>query len=104
MSRPFDHIAVGRRCWGYNNNHDGDEEPSTLSPLKNAEEALQRHLRKRRLVRSGQAVMLIGALVGVLHWLSHFGFFGPRPHFEMVVGYPAAGLIIIAGAILAGRK
>lgn len=85
------------------NKHESDE-ASTLSSLQSAEEAQRHYLRKRRFVHSGQAVMLFGALVGVLHWLSHFGFFGPQFHIVMVVGYPVAGLIIIAGAILAGHK
>jgi hypothetical protein len=55
-------------------------------------------------VRTGQIIMLVGALVGVYHLVSHFGVFGPVPPLEMVIGYPIAGAIFLTGAILGGRK
>lgn len=68
------------------------------------EQLRQRYRRKRRTVRTGQIIMLVGALVGVYHLVSHFGVFGPVPPLEMVIGYPIAGAIFLTGAILGGRK
>lgn len=63
--------------------------------------------RHRKLVRLGQVVMAIGALVAVVHWLAHLEVFGPgQPPgwIDLAAGYPTGALLIIAGAILAGRK
>jgi len=61
----------------------------------------------RRLVRTGQAILLLGALVLLTHWLAHVGVFGPSqpPGWaEVLAGYPMGALLLIAGAILAGRR
>lgn len=61
----------------------------------------------RRLVRLGQFLLLLGALVLVSHWLAHIGIFGtsqPPGWAELFVGYPMGALLLIAGAILAGRR
>jgi len=61
----------------------------------------------RRLVRTGQAMMIVGAGVAVSHWLAHIETFGPgQPPgwLDLVAGYPTGGLLILFGAILAGRK
>jgi hypothetical protein len=69
---------------------------------------LQRSWRlHRRLVRVGQALMIIGAVVAIIHWLAHLEAFGPgQPAgwLDFAAGYPTGGLIIVLGAILAGRK
>jgi len=64
--------------------------------------AFRRH---RRLVRIGQVLMAAGALVVVWHWILHLEPTGQAPSvaLDIVAGYPAGGLLILIGAILAGR-
>ncbi len=84
-----------------------DKDKSRSQEAKPTPEELQRrYLRKRRFLRIGQAVMLIGALVAVNHWLAHTGLYGEQPAFwlDWVAGYPMGGLLIVAGAMLAGHK
>ncbi|MDP3208822.1 MAG: hypothetical protein Q8M65_06710 [Rhodoglobus sp.] len=61
----------------------------------------------RRVVRTGQALMVVGALVAVSHWLAHLEAFGPgQPPgwLDLVAGYPTGAIVLIIGAVLAGRK
>ncbi len=61
----------------------------------------------RRLVRLGQVLMIVGALVAATHWLAHLEAFGPgQPPgwVDLVAGYPTGGLLLVAGLIIAGRK
>jgi hypothetical protein len=61
----------------------------------------------RRLVRLGQALMIAGGLVAITHWLTHIEAFGPgQPPgwLDLAAGYPAGALLLIFGAILAGRR
>ena len=61
----------------------------------------------RRLVRLGQVLMIVGALVAATHWLAHLEAFGPgQPPgwLDLVAGYPTGVVLIVAGAVLAGRK
>lgn len=61
----------------------------------------------RRLVRVGQALMVAGAIVAVTHWLAHLEAFGPgQPPgwLDLAAGYPMGGLLLVLGAVLAGRK
>lgn len=58
--------------------------------------------RHRRLVRLGQALMLVGVLVGLVHMLLHVAG-SPSGWSDLTVGYPTAGLLVLAGAMLAGR-
>ena len=61
----------------------------------------------RRLVRLGQVLVVVGALVAITHWLSHLEAFGPgQPPgwVDLVAGYPMGGLLLVAGLILTGRK
>lgn len=61
----------------------------------------------RRLVRLGQVLMIVGAVVAATHWLAHLEAFGPgQPPgwVDLVAGYPTGGLLLVAGMILAGRK
>ncbi|MCU6482196.1 hypothetical protein [Arthrobacter sp. A2-55] len=58
----------------------------------------------RRLIRIGQAVMVLGGLVGLSHWFAHVAVPGGPPGIQdLLIGYPTAGLVLIAGAVLAGR-
>ncbi len=60
---------------------------------------------KRRIIRLGQALMAVGALVVVVHLLAHIGAFGAQPPGwqDLAVGYPTGGFLFIAGAIAAGQ-
>ena len=77
-------------------------------PAPSAEEVARRNYRrKRRFVRTGQAIMLVGALVAVVHWLTHIEAFGPEQPavwLDLVAGYPMAGILLIVGGITAGKK
>lgn len=66
-----------------------------------------RYRHHRRLVRLGKTILLLGALVLVTHWLAHVGVFGasqPPGWTELFAGYPMGAFLLIAGAILAGRR
>ncbi|CAG7600901.1 hypothetical protein ACFPZL_02160 [Leucobacter soli] len=63
--------------------------------------------RHRRLVRLGQLLMLLGAVILIVHWLAHLETFGPtQPEgwIDLVAGYPMGGLFLLGGGILAGRR
>ena len=62
----------------------------------------------RRLVRAGQSLLLAGGVVAIIHWLAHLEIFSPGQQppgwTDLVAGYPMSGVLLILGAILAGRK
>jgi len=70
---------------------------------------LVRHLKagrpKRRVIRGGQVLMGGGAIMAVVHGLAHLGVFGGQPSgtVDLLVGYPAAALLLVVGAIAAGQ-
>ena len=53
----------------------------------------------------GWGLVGLGIAIGVSHWLSHIGFWGfaSQGVMDLVAGYPMAGLLAIAGAIVLGR-
>ncbi|PVZ60880.1 hypothetical protein [Arthrobacter sp. H-02-3] len=61
--------------------------------------------RHRQLVRIGQILMAAGALVAISHWIAHLAPAGQGPSItqDIFLGYPAGGLLILIGAVLAGR-
>ena len=64
---------------------------------------------RRRLIwlRTGQALMLIGAAVATTHWLAHLDALGPgQPpgRLDLAAGYPTGLLLLVVGAIVASRK
>lgn len=66
-----------------------------------------RYRRRQRNLRIGQAIMAVGALVVVIHWLTHLEAFGPgQPEgwIDLVAGYPMGLLLVIIGAIASSRK
>ncbi len=67
---------------------------------------LAEYVRYRRGVRAGQLVMIVAVGVALVHMLAHFGGFGAQPTGweDLLVGYPAAGLLFLGGAYLAGRN
>ncbi|NEK95470.1 hypothetical protein GCU67_15040 [Modestobacter muralis] len=66
---------------------------------------MRAYRRKRRNVRIGQVLMALGVLIAVTHWLGHIGAFGDQPSgfVDLVAGYPAAAVVFILGAVLAGQ-
>lgn len=82
------------------------KEPSApASGSAHGQDALARYVRYRRGVRIGQLVMAVAAGVALVHLLAHLGAFGTEPSGweDLLVGYPAAGLLFLGGAYLAGR-
>ena len=77
-------------------------------PTLSAEElARKKYWRGRRFVRIGQALMLAGGLVALVHWLAHIEAFGPQQPplwLDLVAGYPMGGVLLVVGAIVAGQK
>jgi len=81
------------------------------TPESNAvsrEEAARRNYRRRRRFKIiGLTIAGAGALIVVVHWLTHIEAFGPSqpPLFlDMVAGYPMGVVLLLAGGIVAGRK
>lgn len=71
------------------------------------DDAARKFRRHRRFLRAGQVIMIIGALVGIVHWLTHLEAFGsgqPPGWVDLAAGYPLAAALILAGAILSGKK
>ncbi len=60
------------------------------------------YVKPRRLVRLGQALMAVAALVAAVHLAQHLAS-SPSGVTDLVAGYPAAGVVFIVGAVLAGR-
>ncbi len=78
-------------------------QPAAYTP-EEYEGAWRRH---RRLKRLGQVLMLLGALVAITHWLAHLQAFGPTQPpgwMDLAAGYPVGGLLVVIGAVLAGRN
>lgn len=61
--------------------------------------------RHRRLVRIGQVLMAAGALVAISHWIAHLAPTGQGPSIteDIFIGYPTGGVLILIGAVIAGR-
>ena len=63
--------------------------------------------RHRRLVHAGQALLGLGALVVISHWLAHLDVLGigqPPGWLDLAAGYPMGALLLMACAIMAGRR
>ncbi len=74
-----------------NNNHPGSD-------------AAKDYRHHRFLVRIGQLIIVLGALVGLSHWIAHVAINGGPPGIQdLFIGYPTAGVLMILGAVLAGR-
>ncbi|WP_174844379.1 hypothetical protein [Cryobacterium sp. Sr8] len=86
----------------------GDAATAAAKSTPTPEElARQKYWRRRRFVRIGQVLMATGVLVALVHWLAHIEAFGPQQPalwLDVVAGYPMGGVLLIAGAIVAGRK
>jgi len=68
---------------------------------------LDPYTRRRLYLRLGQVIMLAGAVMAVVHWLTHLEAFGPEQPpllIDLAIGYPMAALLLIAGVVVASRK
>ncbi|WP_346960490.1 hypothetical protein [uncultured Arthrobacter sp.] len=72
---------------------------------KAAADAGSRYRRHRLFVRLGQVLMAAGALVAISHWIAHLAPTGQGPGIteDIFIGYPTGGVLILLGAIIAGR-
>ncbi|WP_454852364.1 hypothetical protein [Promicromonospora soli] len=72
---------------------------------KLSEDPFKSYRRHRRLVRVGQVLMAAGALVVISHWIAHLEPYGRVPSIaeDIFIGYPTGALLILIGAIQAGR-
>ncbi|WP_417235776.1 hypothetical protein [Arthrobacter sp.] len=60
--------------------------------------------RNRLVVNFGKALMALGILVGLSHWIAHIAVVGGPPGVQdLLIGYPTAGLLVIVGAVMAGQ-
>lgn len=49
----------------------------------------------------GWTLVGLALVIGVTHWLAHLGvLYDDRPMWDLVIGYPMAGLLGVAGAIV----
>lgn len=76
-----------------------------LSAMADADRRRAAGRRRRRLVRAGQVLMAVGAVILVTHWLGHLGAFGSQPSSlaDLLVGYPTGAVVFLLGAVLAGQ-
>ena len=81
------------------------QNPALTAVERRDAERLRAYRRKRRLIRVGQILMGLGVVIAFVHWLAHIDVFGEQPSglVDLVAGYPAAGLVFVLGAILAGQ-
>jgi len=72
---------------------------------RQAEQRRAAHRRTRRIIRAGQVLMALGALIAVQHMVGHLGGFGGTPSAltDVLVGYPTAAVVFLLGAVMAGR-
>ncbi|THJ64801.1 hypothetical protein E8P82_13990 [Arthrobacter echini] len=65
-----------------------------------------RYRRLHRQLRFGQILMILGALLALIHMIAHLAPPEQQPGLalDIAVGYPAAALIFVIGATLAGQK
>jgi hypothetical protein len=79
----------------------------SLAAGDSSDDKTRKWRRHQRFLRAGQVLMIIGALVAIVHWLTHLEAFGPgQPPgwLDLAAGYPLAAVLILAGAMLTGKK
>ncbi|MDT3442871.1 hypothetical protein [Pseudofrankia sp. BMG5.37] len=92
------------------------EEPRTVKAARTgggltaaerkATERRARYRRRRRIIRAGQVLMAVGAVVALAHPLARWEVFGGQPSglVDLVAGYPIAAALFFAGAVAAGQR
>ncbi len=79
----------------------------TVSEPRPARKRLDDYTRRRLFLRIGQAIMVAGGIMGLVHWLTHLEAFGPEQPpllLDLAIGYPMAALLLILGGVLSSRK
>lgn len=52
----------------------------------------------------GWTLVGLGILVGITHWLAHLGvLYEDRALWDLTIGYPTSGVLLIAGAIVLSK-
>lgn len=52
----------------------------------------------------GWSLVVVGVVVGVSHWVAHLGvLYDDKPLWDLLIGYPTAGLFGIGGAIVLSK-
>ena len=77
-----------------------------MSPESASDDPRARYQRLHRQLRFGQILMVLGALVALIHMVAHLAPPEQQPGLilDIAVGYPAAALLFVIGAMLAGQK
>jgi hypothetical protein len=99
-------MPAGTGAEGYaGGDRNSTRRPAPTAVEREAAEAARTYRKKRRLIRTGQVLMMVGVIVGAVHVLAHLEVFGGQPSalVDVVAGYPAAGALFVLGAILAGQ-
>jgi len=61
--------------------------------------------RRWRLARAGGIVLIaVGIVMAVVHIGAHLGDFTLLPLQDLLIGWPMAGVLVIFGLVLAGRR
>lgn len=77
-------------------------QPPARPPAGRRDDPAEQWRHHRRAVRAGQALMLIGGLVVIVHVVAHLAG-SPSGWVDLAAGYPTGGLIFLAGVVTAGR-
>lgn len=86
-----------------------DTSSTQMQPKKSAaakEAERRRYRRKHVLIRAGQVLMLVGALLALQHAAAHLGAFGQQPSqlIDLLAGWPLAAVLFMIGGMLAGQR
>jgi hypothetical protein len=61
----------------------------------------EQYMRRRAL---GWGVVALAIIVGISHWLAHLGvLYEDKPLWDLAIGYPTAGALGVAGAIVLSK-
>ncbi|MEP6666627.1 MAG: hypothetical protein ABJA81_09290 [Nocardioidaceae bacterium] len=87
---------------------------SKQSSQAKATQAAQRASSKRKRISptqyrvrriTGWSLVVVGATIGITHFIGHVGFFGLQPSvaMDLAAGYPMAATLGVAGAIVLSK-
>ncbi len=76
----------------------------TVPPARFAQKSIYtaayRQLRRRRV--AGWVMVVVGAVMGIAHMVTHLGRLHLLGYQDLLVGYPMASLLVFAGFLLVG--